>query len=70
MTAKLPRRFAVRNDVVRTLEITLVDIILGHELFDVDRPCALDFNRVEFLRPNLNIAPTFEFVTATTRPVF
>ena len=55
--------FVVRNDVVRALVIALVDLILGHELIDDDRPSALDFNRLKFVRPNLNIAPTFEFVT-------
>ena len=34
----------VRSDVVGSLVVALVDLIFGHELIDVDRPCAFDFN--------------------------
>ena len=56
--------FVVGNDIVGAFVISLVDLFFGHELIDVDRPCALEFDRVEFLRLNLNIAAAFEFITA------
>ena len=39
----------VRCDVVRSVEVTHVDLLAGHEALDVDRMRALDPDRFEFL---------------------
>ena len=56
--------FVVGNDIVGAFVIALVDLLVRHELIDVDCACAPDFNGLQFLRLNLNITATFEFVAA------
>jgi hypothetical protein len=47
--------FAIRNDVVRAVQIELVDLLLGHELVDLDGALALDRDRFELFGLDLDL---------------
>jgi hypothetical protein len=47
--------FAIRHDVVRTVEVQLVDLISWDELIDVDGALALYGNRFQLFRIKLKI---------------
>ena len=51
----LPQILAVGNDIVRAIEIQLVNLVLRHELVDVDDPLALDGDSVKLLGIELDV---------------
>jgi hypothetical protein len=53
---RLPSYFAIRGDVVRTIEVELVDFPLRDELIDFDGPRALKRNGVELVGIKLDVA--------------
>ena len=54
--------FPVRHDEVGIVEVELVDLLARHELVDIDHPLALDRNRFELLRVELEILALADLV--------
>src|SRR5262249_46616307 len=54
--------FAIRRDVVRAVEIELVDFFLRHEFVDLDRALALDGNRLKLFGLDLDVFALVHFV--------
>ena len=52
---RLLAHFPVGHDVVRAVQIELVDFFLGHELVDLDRALALDGGGLELFRLDLDV---------------
>ena len=55
---------AVRHDVIGPLVVALVDLLLGHELVDVDRVRALELDGVDLLGLDLDVLALGELVAA------
>ena len=54
----------VGYDVVRPLVVTLVDFLFGNELVDIDGVGALDLDRIELLRLDLDVLAAGELIAA------
>jgi hypothetical protein len=52
----------VGHNVIRIVEIELVDFLARHELVNVDHALALDGNRFKFLWVKLEVLPLADFV--------
>src|SRR5688572_16403581 len=59
---RLLPNLAVRDDVVRRVEIKFVDFALRDELFDVDQARAVDRHRFKLLRLELDVLALARFV--------
>ena len=46
---------AVRNEVVGAIEISPVDLVDGHEFFDVERVGALDLDRLDLFGADFDV---------------
>src|SRR6476659_6143260 len=72
--ASVPR-LAIRDDVVRLVEIPLVDVFRGHKAIDLDRMRALQLDGLQLVLFDLEVAAFRQLVTSalwslsTTRPV-
>jgi hypothetical protein len=61
---RLGRALAVGHDVVRLVEIALVDLGARHEAFDVDRVRALDRDRLELVVVDRHVLALADLVAA------
>ena len=52
---RLLAHFAIRHDVVRTVEVQLVDLLLGDELINIDCPLALNRDCFQLFRRKLKV---------------
>src|ERR1700730_16444892 len=53
---------SVRGNVIGIVQVQFVDLVLGHELVDVDRALALDRDSFELLGIKLNIVALANFI--------
>ena len=54
--------FAIRHDVIRAIEIKLVDLFFRNELVNLDRALALDRYGLEFFRLDLEVLALADLV--------